>query len=90
MKLKSAAFYQYVKFQGKNENFLVARDSMPDLELELVPVGNTAIISVKTAKDHILVFPTNVAYCVPMTEETKSRKEFRGRIADNDPAAPRK
>lgn len=84
MKLKAAHCYQPVRFQNKNENFLTAKIGMEDLQLELLESG---VVSVKTAKDHILVFPTNIAYCVPLTEETKAKKfENRADILDNSPA----
>lgn len=91
MKLKAIHCYQYVRFQGKNENYLTPsiQNGMPDLELEwLLKEG---VVSVKTAKDHILVFPTNIAYCVPLTEETKTRDvSSRGKLTDIDPGTPRK
>lgn len=90
MKLKSVHCYQYVRFNGRNENFFTAspQKDMADLELELLD-GN--IISIKTAKDHVMVFPTNVAYCVPMTEENaKKADKSRGQIANITPGTPRR
>lgn len=69
MKLKSCATYQYVRFQNKNENWLQKSPTMPDLELELVTVGNTAVIKATTSKDSILIFPTNISYAVQDTSE---------------------
>lgn len=89
MKLKAIHTYQYVKFGGKNENFLSAKIGMEDLELEYLPSVNG--VSVKTAKDHVIVFTTNIAYAVPMTEETAKRDvSKRGQIVDNVPSSPRK
>lgn len=88
MKLKAIHCYQYVRFQNKNENFLTAKVGMEDLELELLPEG---VVSVKTAADHILIFPTNIAYCVPFNEQNKAKKiETRGSLLENDPSSPKK
>lgn len=92
MKLKAIHTYQYVRFQGKNENFLSPGTAekpnmtMPDLELEILKSG---VVSVKTAKDHILIFPTNIAYCVPLTPETANKDTSnRGQIVDSNPSSP--
>ncbi len=88
MKLKAIHCYQYVRFQGKNENWVTAKADMLDLELELMPGG---IVSVKTAKDHILVCLTNIAYMIPMTPET-AKKDLgkRGEIGDLTASSPKK
>jgi hypothetical protein len=91
MKLKAVHTYQYARFQNKNENFFTAKADMPDLEMELQAVGSTAVISIKSSKDHILLFPTNVAYAIPLTDETAKRPlANRGSLKDNEPSAPRK
>lgn len=89
MKLKAMHTYQYVRFQNKNENFLCAdKNDMADLELELLPEG---IVRVRSSKDEILVFPTNIAYCVPLTESTKKcDMRSRGDIAENTPSSPKR
>lgn len=72
MKLKAIQTYQYARFQGKNENFFCAdKPDMKDLELEYLGEGQ---VSVKTAKDHIIIYTTNISYAVPLTAATKAKK----------------
>lgn len=81
MKLKAMHTYQYVRFQNNNENFLSAdKATMKDLQLELLPSG---IVTVKSGKDSIIVFPTNIAYAIPLNEETAAKVE-KGRGALRD------
>lgn len=88
MKLKAIHCYQYIKFQGKNENFLTARKGFEDLELETTSEG---LVSVKSGKDHVLVSWTNIAYAVPLTVETAKRDmSTRGQMADISPSSPKK
>ena len=92
MKLKAVHTYQYVRFQNKNENFLSAgNSSMPDLKLELLTVGGVGLVRATTAKDSIIIFPTNIAYAIEETSENKTEKvATRGKLLDNDPSSPRK
>ncbi len=84
VKIKALHAYQYVRFQGKSENFLSAEvKGMEGLELELLDGG---IVSVKSPKDHILIFSTNIAYLVPSTGSST----LRGKITDVTPSSPRK
>ncbi len=88
MKVKAAHFYQYVRFQNKNENFVTKKPGMEDVELTLLE-GN--ILEIKSGKDHILVFNTNIAYLIPEDEGNKGKKlENRGNIDSAVPSTPRK
>ncbi len=85
MRFKAIHCYSSVKFQGKSENYFVAKADMPDLQIEWLSNG---AISVKTAKDHILVFTTNVAYALPI--DGKSTDVRGGELLDTAPSTPRK
>lgn len=69
MKFKKLHLYQYAQFQGKNEKFFYdggRENNMEGLTLELTSAG---LVSIKTPRDHIYVWPTNIAYAVPFTDE---------------------
>ncbi len=87
MKFKAIYCYQYVRFQGKNENFISADDTAkwPGLTIEL----REGILHVKSDKDYICVFPTNVAYSYPLVKGAKQAISGAP-LADSDPRAPSK
>ncbi len=89
MKLKAIATYQYVRFHGANHNFIAMNDvRFPGLKIELLKEG---AIRVKSDKDCILVFPTNVAYAIELTKDNeKGDTPSRGALLDVDPADNRK
>lgn len=66
MKLKAIHVYQTVLFNRKNVNFFSDNTSLGlgGLDIEYLP-GMQAI-RVKSDKDDVLIFCTNVAYAVPM------------------------
>lgn len=79
MKLKSIVTYQYVQFEGRNENW-ISQDmatqrnaGRKDLEITLLPHAHA--VEIKSAKDHVIVFTTNIAFAVPLNEETKAKVE---------------
>lgn len=71
MQLKAIQTYQAVQFQGKTETFLSAKVGMDDLVLEIIEPG---VVSAKTAKDHIYIFTTNIAYARPMPAKVVEAK----------------
>lgn len=88
MKLKSVQCYQGVQFNKKVHTFLTDSPSqqLPNLLLEF----KDGVIHVSNEHDHILVFPANVAYAVPLTAATKAKgAEVRGNIPDM-PSAPKR
>lgn len=89
MRLKAIHCYQYVRFQNSNINFVSADvKGMEDTEITLLDKG---VVEIKSAKDHIIVWPTNIAYGIPMNEVTKVKKvENRGALKNNDPSTPKK
>lgn len=71
MKIKAIATYQSVKFNGKQElYFTKAKPGMANVELEYDTKGN--YVRVKSDKDDILVFATNIAFAVVDSDITKS------------------
>jgi hypothetical protein len=83
MKLKSIHTYQYVVFQQKNQTFFTESKELGlnGLELEYIPDMNA--VKVKTAKDEIIVFCTNIAYARPMDAEGNDL--IRAKIKDKNP-----
>lgn len=70
MKLKSVATYQHVRFENANDSFftIINDKKFKDLELTLLDGG---MIEIKSPKDRIIVFTTNVAYVVPAEAAVK-------------------
>jgi hypothetical protein len=88
MKLKAVHCYQYVRFQNKNENFLTAKEGMQDIDIELLSSG---VVSVKSAKDHIVIWPTNIAYGIPLSKDNEPVKlPNRGALLENEPGGSKK
>lgn len=72
MKIKAIKTYQAVSFQKSLHNYFTAeRDAFRDLELELLK--DVGCVAIKSAKDHILVPLTNVAFMIPLTAQTKGK-----------------
>lgn len=82
MKLKAIQTYQSVKFQGKQDNFFSpAIPSMADLQITY----SEGVLTLKTAKDCIVVFTANVAYGVPAdADQASNDPQKRGRMIDID------
>lgn len=89
MQLKSIHTYQYVRFQGANENF-ISVDNPKFKGAQISLLTTSGVVDIKSDKDHILVFPTNIAYCVPLTSETVAKNESRGQLLDVNPGMQRK
>lgn len=88
MKLKAMQTYQSVKFQGKQDNFFSpAIAAMADLEMTY----HDGYITLKTAKDCIVVFTANIAYAVPASAtHAPNDLQRRGKLADiDDTKAPK-
>lgn len=83
MKLKSIHTYQYVLFQNKNQTFFTESKELGliGLDLEYYPEMNA--VKVKTDKDEVLVFCTNIAYARPV--EAQGNDLSRGKIKDRNP-----
>jgi hypothetical protein len=83
IKLKAIHTYQYVVFQNKNHQFFTESKELglQGLELEYYPEMNA--VKVKTEKDEIIVFCTNIAYARPI--EAVGSELNRGKIKDRNP-----
>lgn len=87
MKLKSVQTYQAVKFQGSNGHFFSKNDKAPDIDLNLHKDG---YVTIKSAKDSIIVFTSNIAYVVAADSVGPATEKERGRLVDIDHTAPPK
>jgi hypothetical protein len=86
VKLKSVHTYQYVVFQQRNYQFFTESKELglKDLQLDYYPA--IGAVRIKTDKDEIFVFTTNIAYARPMTEETAKVSDLgRAKLKDIDP-----
>lgn len=84
VKLKAIHTYQYVVFQQKNFQFFVESKELglKDLSLEYFPAINA--VRVKSDKDDIFVFTTNIAYARP-ADASGVDELLRGKIKDRNP-----
>lgn len=70
MKLKSVATYQHVRFENANDSFFTIDNPRKYANIELTLLDG-AMIEIKSPKDRIIIFTTNVAYVVPADAAVK-------------------
>jgi hypothetical protein len=84
--IKSIHTYQYVVFQGKSMSFFTESKELGLLNLTLEYYPTVNAVRIKTDKDEVLVFSTNIAYARPLNEATAASDELnRGKIKNNNP-----